>query len=61
MGNHVAAHARAAEAIALLGERFGDAGQDGPSAYASFLGIRGDEEEGPGTVRAFLGGFREAR
>lgn len=33
------------EAIALLGERFRDPGQDGPSACASFLAAPGDDEE----------------
>lgn len=55
-----------ADAIALLGERFSDAGQDGPSAYTSFLATVGDDDEramlyreAVATVHAFLEGFRE--
>jgi len=47
------------EALELLGERFGDVGQDGPTAYATFLADPGDDEEAArlrreavGTVRA---------
>lgn len=56
------------EALTLLEERFRDANQDGPSAYASFLAdpdVGDDEEKGRlrqqavATVRAFLSGLRE--
>lgn len=56
------------EALALLDQRFRDAGQDGPSAYASFLATPEDEEEAArlrqeavATARRFLKGFGEAR
>lgn len=62
----VSQHPQVAEAFGLLEERFRDAGQDGPSAYASFLATPDDEEEkarlrqeAVATVREFLGGFRE--
>jgi hypothetical protein len=62
----VAQHPQVIEALGLLGERFRDAGQDGPSAYASFLATPDDEEdkarlrqEAVATVREFLSGFRE--
>ena len=44
-GSPVARQPQVAEAIALLGERFRDVGQDGPSAYASFLATPGDDDE----------------
>jgi predicted nucleotidyltransferase len=63
----VAQHPQAAETIALLGERFSDARQDGPNAYASFLAEFDDEDdrsrlrqEAVATVREFLRGFAEA-
>lgn len=63
----VARRPQVEEAIALLGERFRDTGQDGPSAYASFLAAPGDDEErarlrqkAVATARAFLTGFAEA-
>ncbi len=63
----VAKHPQVVEAVALLEERFRDTGQDGPSAYASFLATPDDEEEkarlrqeAVATVRAFLSGFRDA-
>jgi hypothetical protein len=53
-----------AEALKLLKERFRDAGQDGPSAYASFLSTSEDAEEksrlrqeAVGTVREFFSGL----
>jgi hypothetical protein len=62
----VAERPQVAEAIALLEERFADAGQDGPSAYASFLATPEDDEDkarlrqgAVATVRQFLQGFRE--
>ncbi len=62
----VAQHPQVIEALGLLGERFRDAGQDGPSAYASFLATPDDEEdkarlrqEAVATVREFLSSFRE--
>jgi len=62
----VAGHPQVEEALTLLAERFRDAGQDGPSAYASFLGAPGDDEErarlrqeAVATVREFLRGFRD--
>ena len=65
----VAQHPQVIEALGLLEERFRDAGQDGPSAYALFLAISDDEEErarlrqeAAATVREFLVGFhKEAR
>lgn len=64
-GSAVAQHPQVLEALAFLEERFRDAGQDGPSAYASFLAISDDEEErarfrqeAVATVREFLDGFR---
>ena len=36
---------RVAESLTLLGERFRDVEQDGPSAYALFLAAPGDEDE----------------
>lgn len=62
----VAGHPRVDEALILLGARFRGPEEDGPSAYASFLASRGDEEgrarlrhEAMATVREFLKGFRE--
>lgn len=62
----VADHPQVDEALTLLAERFRDADQDGPIAYAAFLTTDGDEEErarlrqqGVATVREFLRGFRE--
>jgi hypothetical protein len=56
---------RAVQALPLLEERFRDVGQDGPSAYASFLAARDDGEErarlrqeAVATVREFLGALR---
>lgn len=60
----VADHPQVEEALTLLGERFRDAQQDGPSAYALFLAAPGDDserarlrQEAVATVRAFLRGF----
>jgi hypothetical protein len=54
-------------ALELLGDRFGDVGQDGPSAYAAFLAEPGDDEaaarlrrEAVATVRSFLGALHTA-
>lgn len=62
----VAGHEQVADALALLAERFADADQDGPSAYALFLADPDDEEqaarlrqEAVATVREFLAGFGE--
>jgi len=62
----VAQHPQVDEALMLLEERFRDADQDGPSAYASFLAAPDDDagkarlrQEAVATVREFLGGFRE--
>ena len=64
----VARHPQVTGAIELLEERFRDPGQDGPSAYASFLATPGDEEEkarfrqeAVATVRGFLRGLREVQ
>lgn len=65
----VAQHPQVTEALSLLEERFREAGQDGPSAYASFLASPDDEEEknarlrqeAVATVRAFVRGFRAVR
>ena len=53
---------------AVLEERFRDARQDGPSAYASFLASRDDEQQkarlrqdAVAIVREFLRAFREGR
>lgn len=61
----VAGHEQVADALALLAERFADADQDGPSAYALFLADPDDEEErarlrqeAVATVRGFLSAFR---
>ncbi len=63
----VAGHEQVADALALLAERFADADQDGPSAYALFLADPDDEEErarlrqeAVATVREFLAGFSGA-
>jgi hypothetical protein len=63
----VASDERVTEALELLGERFGDAGQDGPTAYATFLADPGDDEEAArlrreavATVRGFLEAFHAA-
>lgn len=62
----VAEHPQVVEALGLLEERFRDVGQDGPSAYASFLTTPDGEDdkarlrqEAVATVRAFLRGFQE--
>jgi predicted nucleotidyltransferase len=62
----VAQHPQVVEALLLLEERFRDANQDGPNAYASFLANPDDEEEkarlrqqAVATVRAFLSGLRD--
>ncbi len=61
----VAQHPQVVEALLLLKERFRDANQDGPNAYASFLANPADEEkkarlrqQAVATVRAFLSGLR---
>lgn len=62
----VAKHEQVDEAMRLLEERFRDAEQDGPHAYALFLAEPDDEDErarlrqeAVATVREFLAGFRE--
>jgi hypothetical protein len=62
----VAGHPQVEEALALLGDRFRDAEQDGPSAYALFLAAPGDEDErarlrqeAAATIREFLRGFHD--
>jgi hypothetical protein len=62
----IVGHEQVEEALVLLGERFADVDQDGPSAYAGFLARPGDEEdaarlrqEAVATIRAFLRGFRD--
>jgi Nucleotidyl transferase AbiEii toxin, Type IV TA system len=64
----IARDARVTESLELLGERFRDVGQDGPTAYAAFLAEPGDPEEAArlrreavATVRAFLEAFHAAR
>jgi hypothetical protein len=63
----VAQHPQVTEALGLLDERFRDAGQDGPNAYASFLVAPVDDDEkarlrqeAVATVREFLRGFLDA-
>jgi hypothetical protein len=63
----IAQHAHVEEALFLLEERFRDAGQDGPNAYATFLATPDDEEEkarlrqeAVAAAREFLRGFRDA-
>jgi hypothetical protein len=65
--SQVAGRAQVGEALALLEERFRNAGHDGPSAYALFLADPDDEDErarlrqeAVATVREFFGGLREA-
>lgn len=60
----VSGHGQVTSALALLGERFRDIGQDGPNAYASFLAAPEDAEElarlrqeAVATIRAFRRGF----
>jgi hypothetical protein len=57
----VAGHAQVVNALKLLEERFRDVEQDGPNAYAAFLGQPEDEgeaarlrREAVATVREFL-------
>lgn len=61
----IAKHGQVEEALPLLEERFRDARQDGPNAYALFLSEPEDEEaaarlrqEAIATVREFLSGVR---
>jgi hypothetical protein len=63
----IAHHASVTGALELLGERFRDVGQDGPTAYATFLAEPGDDEaaarlrrEAVATVRTFLDAFHTA-
>lgn len=63
----IAPHETVAEALSLLEERFRDASQDGPNAYASFLATPDDEEEkarlrqeAVATAREFQRGFSQA-
>jgi hypothetical protein len=64
----VAEHAQVTHALTLIDERFSDARQDGPSAYASFLADSDDEaekarlrQEAAAIVRAFRRGFPPAQ
>jgi hypothetical protein len=63
----IAHHASVTGALELLDERFRDVGQDGPTAYATFLAQPGDDEatarlrrEAVATVRTFLDAFHTA-
>lgn len=62
----VADHPQVNEALALLADRFRDATQDGPAAYAAFLTTDDDDErarlrqQAVATVRAFLRGYEGA-
>ncbi len=63
----IARDARVTDALELLGERFRDVDQDGPTAYGTFLAAPGDSEEAArlrreavATVRAFLVAFHAA-
>jgi len=60
----LARHRQVIDCLGLLEERFTDAQQDGPNAYASFLALTDSEEakarlrqEAVATVRAFLRGL----
>ena len=60
----VLGHSQVREAIVLLGERFAEPGQDGPTAYADFLvepesseSFAGLRLEAVATVREFLSGL----
>lgn len=58
----VAAKGVVSSALGLLAERFADPEQDGPNAYAQFLGTSGEDPhrlrlEAVAVVREFLGGF----
>ncbi len=60
----ITGHPQVREAATLLGERFRDVGQDGPSAYATFLAEPDDpaeaarlRQEAVATVREFMGAF----
>jgi hypothetical protein len=62
----VVGHPQVKEALALLEDRFRDVGQDGPSAYASFLATPDNDDEkarfrqeAVATVHEFLRGLRE--
>lgn len=62
----VVGHPQVTEALALLEDRFRDVGQDGPSAYASFLAAPDNDDEkarlrqqAVATIGQFLGGLRE--
>lgn len=64
----VATHPHVVEALRLLEERFCDARNDGPNAYASFLAASSDaaaqarlRQEAVATVQQFLRGFRGPR
>lgn len=57
-------HLQVVEALVLLEERFRDADQDGPHAYAAFLATTADEharlrQEAVSIVREFLTSFRQ--
>ncbi len=63
----VSGHEQVLAAVALLGERFRDIDQDGPSAYATFLAAPDDDDEAArlrrdavATVTEFLQGFGTA-
>ena len=62
----VVRHPQVTEALALLEDRFREIGQDGPSAYASFLAMPDNEEEkarfrqqAVATISEFSTGLRE--
>lgn len=64
-GSPIGGHEQVAAALALLEERFADADQDGPSAYALFLADPDDDnerarlrQEAVATIREFLTGIR---
>ncbi len=63
----IAHDARVTDGLELLGERFRDVDQDGPTAYGAFLAEPGESEdaarlrrEAVATVRAFLAAFHAA-
>lgn|GEM_PF-1770848 len=64
----VVEHPQVREALALMEERFSEIAQDGPSSYATFLALPGNDQEAARlrmqavvTVEEFLVGLRGPR